>query len=317
MLSRAKIFAGNSNMPLAKRVANRLQLPLGNAEIARFSDGEIRVEINEPVRGDTVFVFQSTCAPVNDNIMEMLILIDAIRRSHSKRIVAVIPYFGYARQDRRPGFFRTPITARLIADMIEAAGVEYVITVDIHSQQQQGFFHIPTTNISASVEIVADIWRNNSSLDDLVIVSPDTGGVARARTVSKQLEDIELAIVDKRRTGVNKVKVMHVIGNVEGKNCIIIDDMIDTAGTLTKAAQALKEAGANKISAYATHGVFSGPAYDNINKSVLDEVVIADTIPIDTYKSSKIRVLSLANVLAETMLRIKSHQSVSQLYTGG
>lgn len=317
MLSRAKIFAGNSNMPLAKRVANRLQLPLGNAEIARFSDGEIRVEINEPVRGDTVFVFQSTCAPVNDNIMEMLILIDAIRRSHSKRIVAVIPYFGYARQDRRPGFFRTPITARLIADMIEAAGVEYVITVDIHSQQQQGFFHIPTTNISASVEIVADIWRNNSSLDDLVIVSPDTGGVARARTVSKQLEDIELAIVDKRRTGVNKVKVMHVIGNVEGKNCIIIDDMIDTAGTLTKAAQALKEAGANKISAYATHGVFSGPAYDNINKSVLDEVVITDTIPIDTYKSSKIRVLSLANVLAETMLRIKSHQSVSQLYTGG
>lgn len=317
MLSRAKIFAGNSNMPLAKRVANRLQLPLGNAEIARFSDGEIRVEINEPVRGDTVFVFQSTCAPVNDNIMEMLILIDAIRRSHSKRIVAVIPYFGYARQDRRPGFFRTPITARLIADMIEAAGVEYVITVDIHSQQQQGFFHIPTTNISASVEIVADIWRNNSSLDDLVIVSPDTGGVARARTVSKQLEDIELAIVDKRRTGVNKVKVMHVIGNVEGKNCIIIDDMIDTAGTLTKAAQALKEAGANKISAYAAHGVFSGPAYDNINKSVLDEVVITDTIPIDTYKSSKIRVLSLANVLAETMLRIKSHQSVSQLYTGG
>jgi ribose-phosphate pyrophosphokinase len=317
MLSRAKIFAGNSNVSLAKRVANRLQLPLGNAEIARFSDGEIRVEINEPVRGDTVFVFQSTCAPVNDNIMEMLILIDAIRRSHSKRIVAVIPYFGYARQDRRPGFFRTPITARLIADMIEAAGVEYVITVDIHSQQQQGFFHIPTTNISASVEIVADIWRNNSFLDDLVIVSPDTGGVARARTVSKQLEDIELAIVDKRRTGVNKVKVMHVIGNVEGKNCIIIDDMIDTAGTLTKAAQALKEAGANKISAYAAHGVFSGPAYDNINESVLDEVVITDTIPIDTYKSSKIRVLSLANVLAETMLRIKSHQSVSQLYAGG
>jgi ribose-phosphate pyrophosphokinase len=317
MLSRAKIFAGNSNVSLAKRVANRLQLPLGNAEIARFSDGEIRVEINEPVRGDTVFVFQSTCAPVNDNIMEMLILIDAIRRSHSKRIVAVIPYFGYARQDRRPGFSRTPITARLIADMIEAAGVEYVITVDIHSQQQQGFFHIPTTNISASVEIVADIWRNNSSLDDLVIVSPDTGGVARARTVSKQLEDIELAIVDKRRTGVNKVKVMHVIGNVEGKNCIIIDDMIDTAGTLTKAAQALKDAGANKISAYAAHGVFSGPAYDNINKSVLDEVVITDTIPIDTYKSTKIRVLSLANVLAETMFRIKSHQSVSQLYAGG
>lgn len=315
--SNAKIFTGNANPKLAQRIANILNAPLGKIEVEHFSDGEIRVEIDEPVRGDTVFIIQPTCAPANDNFMELVIMADAFRRAAAKRIVAVIPYYGYARQDRRPELTRTPITSRLVADMIQIAGVDQVIVVDIHSGQQQGFFTIPITNISASPEIVGDIWRQyGREKNKLVVVSPDTGGVTRARSIAKQLDDADLAIIDKRRPRANESQVMNVIGDVSGKTCIIVDDMIDTAGTLCKAAQALKERGAETIVAYATHAVFSGPAIDNIKASVLDEVVVTDTIPLNmVYEEGvKVRVLSVASLVAETMSRALDGRSISEMY---
>lgn len=315
--SSAKIFTGNANPKLAKSIANILNAPLGKIEVEHFSDGEIRVEIDEPVRGNTVFIIQPTCAPANDNFMELVTMADAFRRAAAKRIIAVIPYYGYARQDRRPELTRTPITSRLIADMIQVSGVDQVIIVDIHSGQQQGFFTIPITNISASPEITGDIWRQyGRDISNLVVVSPDTGGVTRARSIAKQLNDADLAIIDKRRPRANVSQVMNVIGDVEGKTCIIVDDMIDTAGTLCKAAQALKDRGAAKIVAYATHAVFSGPALSNIRESVLDEVVVTDTIPSNFVSDDgeKIRVLSVASLIAETMNRALIGQSISEMY---
>jgi ribose-phosphate pyrophosphokinase len=309
-IASTKIFAGTSNPKLFKAISNILRIPLGKIDVQTFRDGEIRVEIDEPIRGDTVFLLQSTCNPVNDNLMELLIMADAVRRSHAHRIIAVLPYSGYSRQDRRPGFSRTPITARLVADMIQTAGIEYVITVDVHSLQQQGFFNIPFTNISASVEIVADIWKYQSN--DSIIISPDVGGVARARSIAKQL-DKDLAIIDKRRSEAGKATIMNIIGNVKDKECIMVDDMVDSAGTLCKGAHALMEAGAKKIVAYATHGVFSDPAQRNIAMSVLEEVVVMDTIP-PPFKDPKIRYLSNASSIAETMRRIMTNKSVSAIY---
>ncbi|MBE9532558.1 MAG: ribose-phosphate pyrophosphokinase [Proteobacteria bacterium] len=315
-MNNAKVFAGNANPKLALDIAKSLKIKLGKVDVDKFSDAEIRIELNEPVRQENVFIIQPTCAPANDNLMEFLIMADAIRRSAATKIIGVVPYYGYARQDRRPSYTRTPVTSRLVADMIQVAGVDQLIVVDLHSEQQQGFFTIPTTNISAAPIIVGDIWRkNHNNINDVVVVSPDTGGVARARAIAKQLNDADLVIIDKRRPKANVSQVMNVIGDVEGKDCIVIDDMIDTAGTLAKAAAALKEHGAKSVVAYATHPVFSGNAYSNIEESVLDEVVVTDTIPLsDEYKSGKIRVISIANLLAETMRRINSGKSVSEIY---
>ena len=319
MLS-STIFTGNANPKLAKDVARLLNTRLGKAEIARFSDGEIRVEVNETVRGQDVFIIQSTCNPANDNLMELLLMGDALRRSATNRLIAVIPYFGYARQDRRPNFSRVSITSRLVADMIQAAGFDSVIFVDIHSTQQQGFFKIPTINISASPIIVSDIWRKYmKDPSTAMVVSPDVGGVARARSIAKQLDDAELAIVDKRRPEANVSEVMNIIGDVEGRNCIMIDDMADTAGTLCKAASALKEHGAKTVAAYCTHPVLSGPAYENIaSSSALDELVVTDTIPLKTITAASlpIRTLSVAELIAETISRIDTDKSVSELYVG-
>jgi len=312
----SKVFSGNANPVLAKSIAKALNIYLSKADVEKFSDAEIRVELNEPVRTKTVFIVQPTCAPANDNLMELLIMSDAIKRSAADKVIAVIPYYGYARQDRRPIYTRTPVTSRLVADMIQSAGIEQLVVVDIHSEQQQGFFNIPVTNISASPIIVGDIWRKyQRDINNLVIVSPDTGGVARARSIAKQVSDADLAIIDKRRPKANISQVMNVIGDVEGRDCIIVDDMIDTAGTLAKAALALKEKGALSVIAYATHPVFSGNAYKNINESELDEVIVTDTIPLSkTYSSDKIRVISIASLLAETMRRINNGQSVSEIY---
>ncbi|HHA18315.1 MAG TPA: ribose-phosphate pyrophosphokinase [Methylophaga sp.] len=311
----AKIFTGTANPKLAKDVTDYLHITLGAQDLKKFSDGEIRVEIEETVRGDDVYLIQPTCSPTNDNLMELLIMADTARRSACDSITAIIPYYGYARQDRRPDYTRTPITSRLVADMIETAGIDKVVTIDLHSGQQQGFFHIPVTNISASPEIVGDIWRNHK-MDEIIVVSPDTGGVARARHIAKQLNDADLAIVDKRRPKANVAQVMNVIGQVEGKTCILIDDMIDTAGTLAKGAAALKERGATKVVAYATHGVFSGEALDNMVNSDIDEIVVTDTIPLSqVFKDEpKIRTISIAPLLAETIRRMQSKQSISELY---
>lgn len=315
-MNNAQIFSGNSTKDLASHIAKILKVRLGDIDVERFSDGEIRCEINEKVRENNVHIIQSTCAPTNDSLMELLIMSDAFRRSAAKKIVAVVPYFGYARQDRRPQYSRTPVTSRLVADMIQTAGIGQLIVVDLHSEQQQGFFTIPTTNVSATPIIVADIYKKyRHDMKNIVIVSPDTGGVARARMVAKHVDDAELAIIDKRRPKANQSQVMHIIGDVEGKVCVIVDDMIDTAGTLCKAATALKEHGAAKVVAYATHPVFSGDAYDNITNSVLDEVVVTDTIPLSkTQSSDKIRVISIASLIAETMKRINDGRSVSEIY---
>jgi len=285
-------------------------------DIERFSDGEIRCEINEHVREDNIHIIQSTCAPTNDSLMELLIMADAFRRSAAKKIVAVVPYYGYARQDRRPQYSRTPVTSRLVADMIQTAGIDQMIVVDLHSEQQQGFFTIPTTNVSATPIIVGDIYRKyKNDMDNIIVVSPDTGGVARARMMAKHIGDADLAIIDKRRPKANESQVMNMIGDVEGKLCVIVDDLIDTAGTLCKAAEALKERGAKTVVAYATHAVFSGAAYDNITDSVLDEVVVTDTIPLSATQScDKVRVISIASLIAETMKRINDGRSVSEIY---
>lgn len=308
------VFTGNANPQLAQDIVNHLRMPLGKAVVDRFSDGEVAVEIMENVRGKDVFVVQPTCEPTNDNLMELLVMVDALKRSSAARITTVIPYFGYARQDRRPRSARVPITAKVVADMIGKVGAHRVLTVDLHSDQIQGFFDVPVDNVYASPILLGDIWRQKH--DDLMVVSPDVGGVVRARALAKRLDDADLAIIDKRRPKANVSKVMHIIGDVEDRNCVLIDDLVDTAGTLCKAAKALKEHGAKRVIAYCTHPVLSGPAIDNLNTSLLDELVVTDTIPLRDAgrECSRIRVLSIAEMLAETMRRVSMEESVSSLF---
>lgn len=309
-----KIFTGNANPRLAERIAEHLHIPLGKATVGRFSDGEITVEILENVRGCDAFILQSTCYPTDNNLMELLIMADALSRASVGRITAVIPYYGYARQDRRVRSARVPITAKLIANMLSVAGVDRVLTVDVHADQIQGFFDIPVDNVYASPLLLGDIWRQK--YPNLIVVSPDVGGVVRARALAKQLDDSDLAIIDKRRPEANKSEVMHIIGDVRGKTCIIVDDMVDTAGTLCKAAEALKQHGADKVVAYATHPVLSGAALSNLKNSEIDELVVTDTIPLtpDCEQMGKVRQLSVAGMLAETIRRIQVNESVSSIY---
>ena len=314
MRDEIQVFTGNSNRPLATEVCRYLDVPLGNAEVRRFSDGEVMVEIAENVRGGDVFVLQSTCTPVNDHLMELLVMVDACRRASAARITAVVPYFGYARQDRRPRAMRAAITAKLVANMIAGAGVDRLLTIDLHADQIQGFFDIPVDNVYASPVLLGDAWKQK--YDDLIVVSPDVGGVVRARALAKRLDDADLAIIDKRRQRANESEVMNIIGEVRGKTCVLIDDLVDTAGTLCHAAKALKDAGAKRVVAYITHAVLSGPAIERITKSELDELVVTDTIPLrDAARAcGKIRQLSVAGLLAETMRRIRDEESVSSLY---
>lgn len=308
------VFAGNANPQLANDIARHLMVPLGRAAVSRFSDGESTVELLENVRGRDVFIVQPTSPPANDHLMELLVMVDACRRASAARITAVIPYFGYARQDRRPRAMRVPITAKLVANMIASAGVHRLLTVDLHADQIQGFFDIPVDNVYASPVLLGDAWKQK--YDDLVVVSPDVGGVVRARALAKRLDDADLAIIDKRRPRANESEVMNIIGEVAGKTCVLIDDLVDTAGTLCHAAQALKDAGAKKVLAYITHAVLSGPAIERISKSDLDELVVTDTIPLRAEAKScqKIRQLTVAGLLAETMRRIRDEESVSSLY---
>jgi ribose-phosphate pyrophosphokinase len=308
------VFSGNANLPLAEGIVRKLNMRLGMATVGRFIDGEIAVEIEENVRGRNVFVIQPTCAPINENLMELLIMIDAFRRSSAAVVTAVIPYYGYARQDRRIRSARVPITAKLVAKMVCAAGADRVLTVDLHADQIQGFFDVPVDNVYASPILLGDVWRQK--YPDLMVVSPDVGGVVRARALAKRLDDADLAIIDKRRPKPNEAKVMNIIGDVEGRTCIMVDDLVDTAGTLCQAARALKEHGAVKVVAYCTHPVLSGRAVDNLESSVLDELVVTDTIPLhpDAQKCPKIRQLSVAEMLAETIRRIAVGESVSSLY---
>ncbi len=308
------VFTGNAHPRLARDVVARLNLPMGKANVGRFSDGEVAVEIMENVRGRDVFIMQPTCAPTNDNLIELLVMIDAIRRSSAYRITAVIPYFGYSRQDRRPRSARVPISARVVADMITTVGANRVLTVDLHADQIQGFFDIPVDNVYASPVLLTDIWRQK--YPDMIVVSPDVGGVVRARAMAKQLDGADLAIVDKRRPGPNEAKVMNIIGDVRGRTCILLDDMVDTAGTLCEAARVLKEEGAARVVAYCTHPVLSGAAVERINASCLDELVVTDTIPLreDARQCRRIRQLSIADMLAETMRRISAEESVSSIY---
>ena len=309
------VFAGNANRPLATAIARELGVPLGKALIGRFSDGEVQVEIEENVRRQEVFVIQPTSSPTADNFMELLVLIDALKRASAASITAVLPYFGYARQDRRQRSARVAITAKVAATMIGAVGTDRVLTVDLHADQIQGFFDIPLDNVYASPVLLADIWRNHGT-HDLLVVSPDVGGVVRARAVAKRLDDAELAIIDKRRPRPNEATVMNIIGDVTDKVCVLVDDIVDTAGTLCAAAEALKRAGARKVVAYCTHPVLSGPAIANLMASQLDELVVTDTIALsETARGcSKIRQLSVAELLAETIRRIAFGESVSSLY---
>ncbi len=308
------IFTGNANPQLAQDVVGRLQMPLGKAIVDRFSDGEVMIEIMENVRGRDVFIIQPTCAPTNENLMELLVMVDAVRRSSAARVTAVLPYFGYARQDRRPRSARVPITAKVVADMITIVGADRVLTVDLHADQIQGFFNIPVDNVYASPLLLGDIWRKK--YPDVVVVSPDVGGVVRARALAKRLDDAGLAIIDKRRPKPNEAKVMNIIGDVEGRSCILIDDLVDTAGTLCQAAKALKDRGAAKVVAYCTHPVLSGSAIKNISNSDLDELVVTDTIPLssEARTCTRIRQLSIAELLAETIRRISDEESVSSLF---
>ena len=312
------VFTGNANPALAHDVAGYLKLPMGKATVGKFSDGEVAVAIEENVRGRDVFVVQSTCSPTNDNVMELLMLIDALRRASAGRITAVVPYFGYARQDRRPRSARVPISAKVVAGMLGAVGTDRVLTVDLHADQIQGFFDMPVDNIYASPVLLGDIWRhkNNEQDDNLIVVSPDVGGVVRARALAKRLDDADLAIIDKRRPKANEAKIMNIIGDVAGKSCIMIDDLVDTAGTLCQAADALKNQGATKVRAYVTHPVFSGKAIENISGSRLDEVVVCDTIPLskEAHACNQIRQLHIAALLAETIRRVSNEESVSTLY---
>lgn len=307
------VFTGNANPALAADVVKRLNISLGRAQVGRFSDGEVAVEILENVRGKDIFILQPTCAPTNDNLMELLIMADALKRASAGRITAAIPYFGYARQDRRPRSTRVPITARMVANMLTAAGVSRVLTMDLHADQIQGFFDVPVDNIYAAPVLLGDVWKRD--YENLVVVSPDIGGVVRARALAKRL-DVDLAIIDKRRPKANVSEVMNIIGEVDGRTCVLMDDMVDTAGTLVKAAQALKANGAVKVVAYCTHAVLSGPAVSRIKDSDLDELVFTDTIPLneDARACGRIRQLSVAGLLAETMLRISNEDSVSSLF---
>ena len=308
------VFTGNANPVLAQDIARHLMIPLGRAYVGRFSDGETTVELMENVRGRDVFLVQSTCPPANDTLLELLVMADACRRASAGRITAVIPYFGYARQDRRPRATRVAITAKLVANMIASAGVNRVLTIDLHADQIQGFFDIPVDNVYASPVLLGDAWKQKYG--NMIVVSPDVGGVVRARALAKRLDDADLAIIDKRRPRPNESKVMNIIGDVEGKSCVLVDDMVDTAGTLCQAAAALKEEGAVRVVAYITHAVLSGQAIERISASVLDELVVTDTIPLsDAGRGcSKIRQLSVAGLLAETMRRIRDEESVSSLY---
>ena len=309
------LFTGNANPGLALEIAQHLKINLGAAQVGRFSDGEVTVEIQQNVRTRDVFVVQSTCAPTNDNLMELLVMVDALRRASAERITAVIPYFGYARQDRRPRSARVPITAKVVANMLQAVGVTSVLTMDLHADQIQGFFDIPVDNIYASPVLLGDLSQRNYT--DLMVVSPDVGGVVRARALAKQL-GCDMAIIDKRRPRANVSEVMHVIGDIEGRNCVIMDDMIDTAGTLVKAAEVLKDRGAKKVYAYCTHPVFSGPAIERIAQGeALDEVVITNTIPLSEQARAcqKIRQLSVAPLIAETIQRISNGESVMSLFS--
>lgn len=307
------VFTGNANPKLAADVVRRLGKSLGSATVGRFSDGEVNVELLENVRGKDVFVLQPTCVPTNDNIMELLIMVDALKRASAGRITAAIPYFGYARQDRRPRSARVPITAKVVANMLQAAGVQRVLTVDLHADQIQGFFDIPVDNIYAAPVLLDDLEKQK--YENLMVVSPDVGGVVRARAFAKRLE-CDLAIIDKRRPKANVSEVMNIIGEVEGRTCVIMDDIVDTAGTLCKAAAALKSKGAKRVFAYCAHAVLSGAAISRINDSVLDELVVTDTIPLsdEAQKSPRIRQLSVADVLAETIRRISNEDSVSSLF---
>ncbi|MCW9078523.1 MAG: ribose-phosphate diphosphokinase [Gammaproteobacteria bacterium] len=308
------VFSGNANPQLSADIASYLDVPLGKASVGQFSDGESMVEIQEHVRGRDVFVVQPTCEPTNDNLMELLVMIDALRWSSVRRVTAVIPYFGYARQDRRPRSARVPITARLAAKMIGTAGANRVLTMDLHADQIQGFFDIPVDNVYASPVLLGDVWRQK--YPNQMVVSPDVGGVVRARALAKRLDDADLAIIDKRRPKANVAQVMNIIGDVRGRSCILVDDLVDTAGTLCKAAAALKDAGAAKVVAYCTHAVLSGAAVANIESSRLDELVVTSTIPLreDAAACGKIRQLSIAGLLAESIRRINNEESVSSLF---
>ena len=314
-MAELKIFSGNAHKVLANRVVDRLRMDLGVADVSQFSDGEISVEIHENVRGKDVFIIQPTCAPTNDNLMELVIIADCLQRASAARVTAVIPYFGYARQDRRVRSARVPITAKVVADMLGSAGINRVLTVDLHADQIQGFFEIPVDNIYGSPVLLSDIERKN--YQDLIIVSPDVGGVVRARAMAKQLDDADLAIIDKRRPKANEAEVMNIVGDVQGRTCLLVDDIVDTAGTLCAAAEVLKKNGANKVVAYCTHPVLSGTAIDNVDKSTLDEVVVTDTIPLtkEAQESNKIRQLSVADELAESIRRISNEESLSALFT--
>ena len=308
------VISGNANRELAEKIVRQLSIPLGRADIGRFSDGEVRVEINENVRGRDVFIVQPTCRPVNENLMELAIITDALRRSSAERITGVVPYFGYSRQDRRVRSVRVPISAKLAANILTAAGIDRLLTVDLHADQEQGFFDIPVDNIYASPILIGELWHRG--IENLLTVSPDIGGVVRARAFAKQL-DSDLAIIDKRRPRANESEVMNIIGEVDGMRCVMVDDMVDTAGTLCHAAVALKERGAKEVVAYVTHAVLSGEAIDNLDGSTLDELVVTDTIPLDerAAQCKRIRVLSVSRLLAETIARIHRNESISTLFT--
>jgi ribose-phosphate pyrophosphokinase len=313
-VSEMMLFTGSANPELAQKIVQRLGLRLGGAMVGRFSDGEISIEIEENVRGKDVFVIQSTCAPTNDNLMELILMIDALRRSSASRITAVVPYFGYSRQDRRVRSSRVPISAKVVADMMAKAGVNRVLTVDLHAEQIQGFFDVPVDNVYGSAILIDDIERQR--YENLMVVSPDIGGVVRARAIAKQMNDLDLAIIDKRRPKVNEAQIMHIIGDVAGRTCLVIDDMVDTAGTLCKAAQALKDNGAAKVIAYCTHAVLSGKAITNIEDSVLDELVVTDTIPLSAQARAcaRIRQVSSAPLLAEAVRRVSNEESISAMF---
>ena len=308
------LFSGNSNPVLAKSIAGHLQIPLGKATVSRFSDGEVQVEIAENVRARDVFVIQSICAPTNDNLMEVLVLIDALRRASAASITAVLPYLGYSRQDRRPRSARVPITAKVVANMLTTVGTDRVLTVDLHADQIQGFYDIPMDNVYASPVLLGDIWKNEYR--NLMVVSPDVGGVVRARAVARRLDNADLAIIDKRRPRANEAEIMNIIGDVSGRSCVLVDDMVDTVGTLCAAAKALKARGAISVAAYCTHAVLSGKALDNINNSELDELVVTDTIPLTEAAAAcgRIRALSVAGLLGESINRMSSGQSLSSMF---
>ena len=308
------VFSGNANLPLAEEIVARLNIPLGKAGVGRFSDGEVMVEINDSVRGKDVFIVQSTCTPVDQNLMELLVMIDAVGRASARRVTAVIPYFGYARQDRRPRSARVAISAKLVANMVSMAGADRVLTMDLHADQIQGFFSIPVDNIYSSPVLLGEIWKHE--YENLIVISPDIGGVVRARALAKRLDDADLAIIDKRRPHANAAEVMNIIGDVGGRTCVLVDDMADTAGTLCSAAAALKDRGASRVVAYCTHAVLSGRAVDNIEGSELDELVVSNTIPLDERAGacSRIRQLSIAELIAESIRRISHEESVGDLF---